>query len=59
MDQVDFEPAQHWSATVLRGVDHQPESKQPMRLTNRFFLFYNGNCCFILVLNVDVITSWC
>uniref|UniRef100_A0A1S3ZVF2 Trafficking protein particle complex subunit 13-like n=1 Tax=Nicotiana tabacum TaxID=4097 RepID=A0A1S3ZVF2_TOBAC len=30
MDQVDFEPAQHWSATVLRGVDHQPESKQPM-----------------------------
>ncbi|OIS99242.1 PREDICTED: trafficking protein particle complex subunit 13 isoform X1 [Nicotiana attenuata] len=30
MDQVDFEPAQHWSATVLRGVDHQPESRQPM-----------------------------
>lgn len=30
MDQVDFEPAQNWNATVLRGVDHHPESKQPM-----------------------------
>ncbi|MCD7473408.1 hypothetical protein HAX54_015244 [Datura stramonium] len=27
MDQVDFEPAQHWNATVLRGVDYHPESK--------------------------------
>ncbi|XP_006361038.1 trafficking protein particle complex subunit 13 isoform X2 [Solanum tuberosum] len=30
MDQVDFEPAQNWNATILRGVDHHPESKQPM-----------------------------
>lgn len=44
MDQVDFEPAQNWNATVLRGVDHHPESKQPMRLTDRYSLLYHGNC---------------
>ncbi|KAH7837165.1 hypothetical protein Vadar_010436 [Vaccinium darrowii] len=26
MDQVDFEPAQHWSATILKADQHHPEN---------------------------------
>lgn len=25
MDQVEFEPAQHWSATMLKAEDHSVE----------------------------------
>lgn len=29
MDQVDFEPAQHYSATILKGDGHHSEKDSP------------------------------
>jgi len=31
MDQVDFEPAQHYSATILKGDGHHSEKDIPTR----------------------------
>lgn len=31
MDQVDFEPAQHWNATILKGDDHHSEKDRLAR----------------------------
>ncbi|XP_054799959.1 uncharacterized protein LOC129304361 isoform X1 [Prosopis cineraria] len=31
MDQVDFEPAQHWSATILKGDEHHSEKERSAR----------------------------
>ncbi|XP_054799961.1 uncharacterized protein LOC129304361 isoform X2 [Prosopis cineraria] len=33
MDQVDFEPAQHWSATILKGDEHHSEKERSARDT--------------------------
>lgn len=33
MDQVDFEPAQHWSATILQANEHQSHSNSQTRDT--------------------------
>ncbi|KAJ7968536.1 trafficking protein particle complex subunit 13 [Quillaja saponaria] len=33
MDQVDFEPAQHWSATILKADEHHSEKNCPIRDT--------------------------
>ncbi|KAF7803478.1 trafficking protein particle complex subunit 13 [Senna tora] len=33
MDQVDFEPAQHWSATILKGDEHHTEKDRIARET--------------------------
>ncbi|XP_028775555.1 trafficking protein particle complex subunit 13 [Neltuma alba] len=33
MDQVDFEPAQHWSATILKGDEHHSEKERSARET--------------------------
>ncbi|KAI4299365.1 hypothetical protein L6164_032832 [Bauhinia variegata] len=31
MDQVEFEPAQHWSATILKADEHNSEKDRPTR----------------------------
>ena len=40
MDQVEFEPAQHWSATVLKADEHTTSVTSQMRWLARSFGHY-------------------
>ena len=48
MDQVDFEPAQHWSATILQANEHHSHSDSQTRCV-AYLLFQSFNNWYALL----------
>ena len=48
MDQVDFEPAQHWSATILQANEHHSHSNSHTRCV-AYLLFQSFNNWYALL----------
>lgn len=56
MDQVEFEPAQHWSATVLKAEDHCVEHNLLTRCGKMFNEQFQtiGTLSFHFVFNLEM-----